>query len=144
MKPAVENTDDRGEVEGAGDLCGDANGIGGGGRPVIAEHDIERLGGDELLREVGRRACNTGSQGRRDRRVRQIGGDQRLEFADEPMREIWRQVQVKHFHRDGPVVPVFAGLGRTKHRTERSSANLMEHPKSTEGVRRGSASFPVQ
>ena len=91
MQRAVPDVGGRGEVEGAGELGRNAQRVDGRRRPVLADHEVERIGGDEILREIGGHAVNAGRERRRDRRMRQIGGDEALELGDELMDTIGRQ-----------------------------------------------------
>jgi hypothetical protein len=68
--------------------------------------------------------------------------DQALEFGDELMSALGRQVESEDFDGD-ETIPV--RIVRTKHRTQRAGTDLMKNAKWTEGVRRGGAgSFRVQ
>ena len=87
-------------------------------------------------------AGDAGGDRRRDRRVRQVRSDELLEFGDEPVHALGREIEPEELDRDEPVLLRFV---RAKHRAERTRADLMENPKWTEGVRRRSAgSFRVQ
>ena len=69
--------------------------------------------------------------------MRQIGGDQALEFGDELMRPLRREIEFEEFHRDEPLARRIVGA---KHRPQRARPDLMKNAKRSEGVRRGSAS----
>ena len=74
--------------------------------------------------------------------MRQTSGDQRLEFGDELMHALRRQIQAEQFDGDEPVA---IGLVRTEHRAQRTGTDLMKHAKWTEGIRgRRADSFRVQ
>ena len=51
MQRAVRDVDRRGEIERAGQLRGDAQRVAGRRRTVFANGDVERVGGDVVLRE---------------------------------------------------------------------------------------------
>ncbi len=72
---------------------------------------------------------------RSDCRVRQIGRDQLLEFGDQAVRSLRRQIQTEPLDRDEFLL---LRIVRAKHGTERARADLMENAKWTEGVRRRS------
>jgi hypothetical protein len=63
--------------------------------------------------------------------MRQIGGNQLLELADQLMHTLRRQIQAEQL--DG-YQPIAVGLVRAEHRTERAGTDLMKHAKWTEGI----------
>ena len=109
---------------------------------VIAHHDVERVGGDEVLGEIGGVAGDAGRQRRGDAGVRQLGGDQPLELGDELMHALGRQIESEQLDGDETIVLGFIGA---KHRTQRARADLMKNAKWTERVgRRSTGSVRVQ
>ena len=103
---------------------------------MLPHDDVDRVGGDKIVREVRRGVDDPGGDGRGDRRVRQIGGDQLLELGDQAVRSLRRKVQPEPFDRNELLL---LRIVRAKHGTERARADLMENTKWTEGVRRRSA-----
>ena len=74
--------------------------------------------------------------------MRQPGGDQPLEFGDELMDALGRQIESKEF--DGHET-IMVRIERPKHRSQCAGANLMENPERTEGLwRRSTRSVRVQ
>jgi hypothetical protein len=109
---------------------------------VFAQHDVERVRGDEIKREIRRGAGQAGGDGRRDGWVREIGGDELLELRDELMRALGRHVQTKKFHGNEAIL---VGFVRAKYGSERSGSNLMQYAKWSERVReRRARNFRVQ
>lgn len=102
---------------------------------MLPYHHVDRVGGDKIVREVRRGVDDPGGQGRGNRRVREVGRDQLLEFGDEPVRSIRRKIQTEPLYRDELVL---LRIVRAKNRTERARADLMENAKWTEGIRRRS------
>ena len=137
MQRAVRDLDRRGEVERAGQLRRDAQRVAGRRRPVLADGEVERVGGDVILGEKRGDAADAGGERRHQRRVRQIGGDQPLEFGDELMPALRRQVEFEQLDGDEPLA---RRIVRAKHRSQGSRTNLMKNSKRSEGVRRRSAS----
>ena len=86
--------DGRGEVERAGQLRGDAQRVGRRRRPVLADHEVERIGGDVLLGEIGgrRRECRRAS-GAASAGCVKIGGDEPIELGDQLMHALGRQIE---------------------------------------------------
>ena len=105
----------------------------GGAGPVLADDDVERVGGDKILREIRRGVGDAGGERRGDRRMRQIGRDQLLEFGDELVRALRRKIEPEQLDRDETIL---FRLIRAKHGTERARADLMKNAKWTESVRR--------
>ena len=66
MQRAVGDVDGRGEVERAGQLRRDAQRVAGRRRPVLADDEVERLGGDVVLREIRGHAADAGRERRGD------------------------------------------------------------------------------
>ena len=130
-----------GGVERAGELGRDAERV-GYRRRSAAERDIERLSGDVSLGKIGAHPFDTGGNRRHDGRVRQAGSDQPLEFSDELMHTLWRQIDTKDFDGDEAIA---IGIESAKHGPKSAGTNLMENPEWTEGVwRRSSRSVRVQ
>jgi hypothetical protein len=70
------------------------------------------------------------------------GVDQALEFADQLMDALGRQVEPEDFDGNQPIALRFI---RAKHRTQSTGTDLMEDTKWTEGVwRGGTGNFRVQ
>jgi hypothetical protein len=142
MQRAVDDADDGGEVERAGELGDDAKRLAGRRRPVLANDRIERIGGDEILGQKGRCLDNARGERRRDRGVGQIGGNEALQAGDELVDALGRQVETEQLYRNELVL---LGIVGSKDRAERTRANLMKNAERTERVRRrGTASFRVQ
>ena len=142
MQRAVRDVDRRGEVERAGELSRDAQRVGRGRRPVLADREVERVGGHVILDEKRGDAADAGGERRRQRRVRQLGGDEALEPGHELMPALGRQVECEQL--DGHQ-PLARRIVRAKHRPQRPRTNLMKNSKRSERVRRRSASsFGVQ
>ena len=111
-------------------------------RASFANHDIERVAGEVILREVCDDAVETSGDGRRDDRMPKSGVDQPFEFADQLMDTFGRQVEAEDFDRNQAIAIRFV---RTKHRTQSTGTDLMKYAKWTKGVWRGGAgSFRVQ
>ena len=102
---------------------------------MLPDDDVDRVSGDKIVREVRRGVDDPGGPRRGDRRVRQIGRDQLLEFGDQAMRSLRRKIQTEPLYRDELLL---IRIVRAKHGTERARADLMENAKWTEGVRRRS------
>ena len=102
---------------------------------MLPHDDIDRVGGDELVREVGRGVDDPGGPGLGDCRVRQIGRDQLLELGDQAVRSLRRKIQTEPLDRDELLL---LRIVRAKNWTEGARADLMENAKWTEGVRRRS------
>ena len=132
----------RGEVERPAELHGHTQRVGRWHRTVLAHDDVERVGRDEVEREIRGGAGDAGGDGRSNSRVREIGGDQLLELRDELMNALGRHVQTKKFHRNESIL---VGIVRAKDGSQRSSSDLMEYAKWTERVReRRARNFRVQ
>jgi hypothetical protein len=110
---------------------------------MFAHDDVERIGGREALREKGVvAAVDTGGARRGDDGMLQLRADQLLELGDELVNAFWRKVDPENFDRDETIA---IGIIRTKDWSQSTIADLVEHAKWTEGVRRREAgSFRVQ
>jgi hypothetical protein len=74
--------------------------------------------------------------------MRQLGADEAIEIRDELMHQLRRQIDREQFDRDRTIA---LGIVRTKHRTQRAGANLMNDAKWTERFRsHRSGRFRVQ
>ena len=74
--------------------------------------------------------------------MREIRGDQPLQFVDELMDALRRKVELEQFDRDEPIA---VGFVRAEDGSESSGADLVENAEWTEGVRgAGIRSFRVQ
>lgn len=133
VQRAVDDLRVRRRIEGAGEVSRNPHRLGRRRRPVLPYDDVDRVGGDKIVREVRRGVDNPGGQGRGDRRVPQIGRDQLLEFGDQTVRPLGRKIQTEPFYRDEFLL---LRIVRAKNGTERTRADLMENAKWTEGVRR--------
>jgi len=72
----------------------------------------------------------------------QLRRDQLFQFADDLVDAFRRKVEFENFYRDESIA---VGIIRTKYRSQSTIADLMEHAKRTEGIRRrGAGSFRVQ
>jgi len=121
-----------GEIEGAGNLRGDPQGVGHRRGPVQAQGNVERLGFDEFFDEVRRVAEDAGRERPRDRGMRQLGADETVEIRDELVHELRREIDREQFDRDRTIV---LGIVATKHGTQRAGANLMNDAEWTERFR---------
>ena len=138
----MRHVDDGGEVERTGELRRDADRVGRGRRSVLAQRGVERLGGDEFLSKVRGHARDAGTDRRRNHRVRQLGHNQGFERRDQLMDALGRQIQFEELDRNQPLA---VRVISAEHRSQRSSANLMQHPKWPECVwRRCAGGFRVQ
>ena len=142
MHGAVHHVHDRRKIECATKLCRHAKSVGWRRRPVIAHDDVEGIGGDEVLREIGRGAGDASGDRCGNRRMRQVGRDELLEFGDELMHALGRNVQAKQLDRHEPIL---IGFVRAKNWSKRSGSNLMQDAKGTERVgKRRATGFRVQ
>ncbi len=142
MQRAVNHLANGREIEGICQLRGHAQRVGGQRPTALADHDVERVGGDVVLSEIGAHAIDAGRARRGNRRVPEIGGNQLFELRDQVMNAFGRQIQAEQFDRDQPIA---LGFVRTEHWTQSTSADLMKHAKWTEGIRgRSAGSFRVQ
>jgi hypothetical protein len=142
MQRPVDDADDGGEIERAGELGDDAKRLASRRGSVFANNGIERIGGDEILSEKG--GCLDDARGERrgDGAVGQIGGDEPLEAGDELVNALGRQVETEQLYRNELVL---LGIVGSKDRAESARANLMKNAERTERVwRRGTGSFRVQ
>ena len=74
--------------------------------------------------------------------MRQIGGDQALELADEPMDSLGRKIECEEFDGDKTFAP---RIVRAKHRPKGPCTDLMKNTKRSKRVWRRSADrFRVQ
>jgi len=72
----------------------------------------------------------------------QLGADQFLELGDELVNAFGRKIDPENLYGDQSIA---IGIIRTKDRAQSTIADLVEHAKWTEGVRRrGAGSFRVQ
>ena len=142
MQRAVFDEPLRGGIECMSQLAHHGQRLGKRQRAPFAYHDIERVAGEVILREVCDDAVETGRDGSRDRRMSKPGLDQPLEFADQLMDALGRQVEAEHFDGNQPIAFRFV---RAKHRAQSTGTDLMKYPKWTKGVWRGGAgNFRVQ
>ena len=141
MQDAMFDVDPGGSVEGAGQLRGHPQRV-GDRRRSVSKRDVERLGGDVILGQIRGHTVDSGGHGLDNGRPRQTGGDQTLEFGNELMDALGRQVELKEF--DGHEA-LAVRIERAKHGSQRAGANLMENPEWTEGFwRRRTRSVRVQ
>ena len=135
--------DRRREVERTGSKLGrHPQGVDGRRCAVLPDHQIDRIGGDKFLDEIGGGAVHSGGDRRRERRVRQIGGDEALELGDELLHALRREVQGEQLDGHGPVAH---GVVRPEYGAKSAGTNLMENTKRSERVRWCRArSFGVQ
>ena len=130
------------EVEALGQLASHAKRVDERQRTVLAHHDVERVGGDVILREIRDDAVDAGRDGRGDPGMSKSGFDQALELADELMHPLRRQVEAEDFDRHQAIA---LRLVRAKHRPQSTGTDLMKYSKWTESVwRSGAGNFRVQ
>ena len=143
MQRPVIDVDDRRKIEGAGQLHGEPQRIGGRRRPVVADQDVKRVSGREFLNEVRRAGrVEAGGKRRGDARMREIGGTEPLQLSDELMNALRRKIEAEEFDRDEAIA---LGFVRAKDGSQSSGADLVENAEWTEGVRgAGIRSFRVQ
>ena len=142
MKRAVFDESLRGGIECLSQLARHGQRFGQRQRAPLANHDIERVAGEVVLRKVRDNPVETCGHGRRNRRMSKPGLDQLLEFIDQLMDALGRQVEAEDFDGNQAVALWFI---RTKHRTQSTGTDLMEDTKWTEGVwRAGAGNFRVQ
>ncbi len=132
VKRAMSDVDGGGKIERVRKLARHAQHVGGRTR-TIADDDVERVGGDVLLRKIRDNPVDAGGEGRGDARVRESGGNQPLELGDKLMHAFGRQIETEDF--DGNQA-IAIGFVRTKDRTQSPGTDLMENTKRTERVRR--------
>ena len=96
MQHAVFDVNGRRRVERAGQLRGDAQRI-GDGRGSMPQRDVERFGGDVVLRQVGVHTLDSRGQRSDHGRMRHGRRDQPLEFGNELMHTLGRQVESKDY-----------------------------------------------
>jgi hypothetical protein len=142
MERAMFDQSLRGGIECMSQLAHHGQRLGKRQRAPFAYHDIERVAGEVILREVCDDAVEAGGDGGRNRRMSKPDVDQPLEFADQLMDTFGRQVEAEDFDRNQAIALRFV---RTKHRTQSTGTDLMKYPKWTKGVWRGGAgNFRVQ
>ena len=102
-------------------------------RAPFTGHDIEGIPQHEVLSEIRRRIDESSRQRRCQSRMRDLGGDQRLELSNDSVSSIGREIQAKELQGDKAVV---FGVVRSENRSERSGSDWMQHAERTNGVRR--------
>ena len=138
----MENVHRSREVQRAAELSRDSQSLGHRRGTVIADDDVERLGGHEVECQERRVVGQAGCQRRGDAHVRQIGSDQTIERGNEPVGNFGWKVEPELLHRDQST---WVGLIGAKDRAEDAGADLMENPEWSESVRwRGAGSVRVQ
>jgi hypothetical protein len=142
MKRAVSDVSCGREVERSRHLSRYARGFGSANRAMGANKGVERLGDDEVLGEIGGAARDACGEGRRNRRVREVGVNQRLELSHEPGHAIRWKIESEEFDGNELVLPRIVGA---KDRTQCACSDLMKNAKRTECPRmRSAGSFRVQ
>src|SRR5215475_3260762 len=143
MQRSVQDLSFRSVVERLGEMARDAQRTGHGHRAVLAHDDVERIRCREALREkCVVAAVDTGRARSRNHGMLQLGTDQFLELGDELVNAFGRKIDPEDLYRDQSIA---IGIIRTKDRAQSTIADLVEHAKWTEGVRRrGAGSFSVQ
>ena len=63
----------------------------------LSNDDVERIGGDKVLGEVGRTADKTGRKRSGNSGMREIGVDEALEAGDEFFHPVEREIEPKSF-----------------------------------------------
>jgi hypothetical protein len=138
----MDDVHDGGEVERGCQLRRHAHGVEQRGRAVFPHREIEGLGLNVLSREVRRHTDETRANGRRKRRMLELGRDQPFECLDQLVHALGRQVETEQLDRNQPFT--FSVIS-AEYRAERPCANLMKNSKGSERVgNRGAASFRVQ
>jgi len=123
-------------------LSRDSKGFGHRCGTVIANHDVEGLGGHEIERQKRRVVRQARGERRGDAHMGQVGRDEPIERGNKPMGVFRWKVEPELLHRDQATR---VGLIGAKHGAENASADLMENPEWSEGVRgRGAGSVRVQ
>ena len=142
MQGAVRHVHRCREIESGAKLTGDTQRIVGRRRAMIAHDEVEGVGGDEILCEIGGGARDSGGNRRGDAGMRQVRGDELLELGDKAVRLLGRHVQPEPLHRNETIL---IRLVRAKDGTKRSCSDLMQNAKRTERVReQGARGFRVQ
>ena len=142
MQHAVVHLSGSREVERRGQLRRHPQRVGGKEGTLVAEHDVERVGGHVFLREIGHHAVGAGRDRRGHDGMGQLSRDETLELGDQLVQPFRRQIEPQHLDGDQPG-PI--GIERTKDRTERPRTDLMQDPERAERVRRrGAGSFRMQ
>jgi hypothetical protein len=77
--------------------------VAGGKRAVLTDRQVERIGGDVVLGEKRGHAAEPGAERRHERRMRELGADQALEFRDKLMGALRRQVEFEQLDGDEPL-----------------------------------------
>ncbi len=93
MDRAVPHACGAGIVQRGSERSGRTHRVSQGRGALIAQHDVGRVGGDEVLHEVGPGVQDAGGKRPGDRRVLQVERDERLEFGDELVHALWRRGQ---------------------------------------------------
>ena len=101
------------------------------------------IGGGKILREISAAAGVDARGARRgDDGMLQLRRDQLLEFGDELVNAFGWKIEPENFYGDESIA---IGVVRAKNGAQSTIADLVEHAKWTEGVRRrGAGSFRVQ
>jgi hypothetical protein len=142
MKRTVSDVHRGREVKRSGHLRRHARGFGGARRAMSLDEDINRLGDDEVLGEKGGDAGDARREGRGNGRMREVGGNQRLQLAHEPVHALVWEIELEEL--DGNQLVLIRIVG-TKNRTQCACSDLMKNAKRTERPRmRSAGSFRVQ
>ena len=142
MERAVFDQPFRGEIERISQLSSHGQRLRQRQRASLASHDVERVAGKIILRQIRNDAVETGRDGSRNRGMSKPDLDQPFEFGDQLMDTLGRQVESEDFDGNQAIALRFV---RAKHRTQSAGTDLMKYPKWTEGVWRGGAgNFRVQ
>ncbi len=102
-------------------------------RRVVPHGDVERLGGDVFLGQVGKRPLDAGTVGADEGGVLRHVPDAGAERFGQSRRLLGRDVQPKDLHRDEAIV---LRVVRTKHGAENANTNLVKDAEGTECRRR--------
>jgi len=130
------------EVERSRHLCGHAHGFSCARRATHPPEDINRLGDDEVLREIGGDTGDACSEGRSNGGMREVSVNQRLQLGHEPVHAIGWEIESEEL--DGNEL-VLLGIVGAKDRAQCACSDLMKNAKRTERPRmRSAVSFRVQ
>ena len=134
MKRTVRDPCRPGEIDRPGKLRDKREHLFDRGGGVVAHRHIERLGRDVLFGAVGGGAFDAGRDRFNDRGVKEPRVGRAGELVRKRLCLFRGDIESEHLDRDQPVA---RRLVRAKDGTERSHADLMQHPKGAERRRWG-------
>ena len=138
MEGTVKNVRGCGMIERVAELQGHSRDCLDRRGTRIADQNVQGLGGDKILREVGVDADEPCCQRRGDEGMRKIRVDELLEFGDELVRAFGWKIETEQFDGDEAIL---LGLICAKHGAQRARTDLMKYTKRPESVGRRSAGY---